>query len=531
MEFQELPSLFIEHMWGLTPQPMHEDYYDVAQEAIDAGEWDQFRPEWFLPFVKGKHITWQQWVIVLAVERAIAGAGPKRITVSSGHGTGKDAIGAMLILWYLFCHKDAQVPCTAPSTEQMYDVLWKEIAKWLKRMPKPVQDLYDWTASYLRMVEAPETWFARAKTARKESPEALAGVHSDYVFMFVDEASGVAEEIFNTAEGALTNENIIVFLISNPTRIIGYFYDSHHEKCSKCSARWSHIGGEAHWKGGDSNCEHEVVKAAQWQRIQLNSEQSPIVDEGFVAGIIAKHGMDSDEYKIRVKGVFADEDSVDDQGYVPLVNREDLIEIRDVGAWRPGWARLGVDPAGQGKNKTEWVLRDRFRAKVIASEDKSTGVSIASKTITLMNLYSIPDWQVTVDSFGVGIDAVQELAMDGYKVLAVNTGDSCKDKADHAQFVNIRAMIGWKTRLWLKKGSELVRNKKWVQCTVIRYRRQLSGKLKIMDKLEMRKRNIASPDAYDALSLTFVRPENYEQRESENASDEDVNNMTSVYNH
>lgn len=507
IEWQESPIQFIEDMWGLTPQPLKEEFYEAAVAAIDTGDWEAFEVHWFIPktrdqVIEEKLITWQQWVILLAVERGLVGLAPKRVSVSSGHGIGKDATLAWLILWYLFCHKDAMVPCTAPSSDQMYDILWKELAVWLRRMPQDVQAMYEWSTMYLRMAESPETWFARAKTARKEAPEALAGIHADYVFMAIDEASGVAEEIFNTAEGALTNANIFVFMISNPTRLTGYFYESHHKF------------------------------KAMWQCLKFDGRESPIVDQQFVDGIIAKHGEDSDEMKIRVVGIFADEDSVDDQGYVPLLGKDDLKEVPDVGRFRPGWARLGIDPAGGGKNKTVWVVRDHFRAKIVKVQDKSTGLSIAEATITIMDMFGIPDWQVTVDAFGEGIDAVQELALAGYRVNAINTGHPCEEVEDRAAFINIRAMISWRARTWIKKGSELVRHKLWQQCLVIRYRRQLSGKKKVMDKNEMAKQGIASPDAWDAFSLTFFRPENYERRElSTDDSGTAAAEATSVYNH
>lgn len=501
VRFQDSPLEFIEYMWHLTPQPLDADFLEPAQSAINRGAWEEFKVEWFLPFEKGKHITWQQWLAVLAVERAIRNLGSKRISIASGHGTGKDAILSMLILWYLFCFKNAQVPCTAPSSEQMYDVLWKEIAVWMRKMPERVQDQYEWSTTYVRMRYSPETWFARAKTARKEAPEALAGVHGEHVFMAIDEASGVAQEIFNTAEGALTNEDIIVFLISNATRLVGYFYDSHHRF------------------------------KAMWQCLRFDSRDSPIVDEQFIESIKAKHGEDSDEFKIRVAGLFAGEDAVDDQGYIPLLRTEDLKEVADVGRFRPGWTRLGVDPAGAGKNESVFVIRDHFRTKIVKVEKVSTGMSVAKATIALMELYGVPDWQVTVDAFGEGVDAVQELAMAGLRVYAVNTGDGCEGEDDRARYVNIRAMISWRARQWITKGGELVRNPRWKQCTTVRYRRQLSGKLKVMDKNEMRKQGIPSPDAWDALTLTFARDENYDVRETSDMSDEEINAATGVYNH
>jgi hypothetical protein len=171
-------------MWGLSPQPFKPGYKEIAS-VTPLNEW---KAEWFEPFVKGEHITWQQYVILLSVVQALQSKAQKRISISSGHGIGKSATMSWLLLWYLFCFKDAQVPCTAPTSEQMYDVLWKEVSKWCSKMPKEVQAKYDITSNYVRITEAPETWFARAKTARKESPEALAGVHGDYVMMLIDEA-------------------------------------------------------------------------------------------------------------------------------------------------------------------------------------------------------------------------------------------------------------------------------------------------------------------------------------------------------
>ena len=123
-------------------------------------------------FIKGKHVTKHQVALLEAVETAMKDKAPRRISVSSGHGCGKSCCLSWLILWFLFCYKEAQIPCTAPTSEQMNDVLWKELAKWLNRMPDWARQKYEWTYSHIRITDAPETWFARAKTARKENPEA-----------------------------------------------------------------------------------------------------------------------------------------------------------------------------------------------------------------------------------------------------------------------------------------------------------------------------------------------------------------------
>lgn len=448
--FQQSPLLFIEKMWGLVPER------DNAK------------------FVKGKHITWQQHDILLAVESAVRGTAPKRISIRSGHGIGKTTALSWLILWYLFCFKDAQVPCTAPTSDQIHDVLWKELANWLYRMPKPIQGLYEWQSGYLRIRERPETWFARAKTARKEAPEALAGIHSDFVLMIVDEASGVAEEIFNTAQGALTNKNILVLLISNPTRLIGYFYDSHHK--------------DRH----------------NWQTLVFASTDSPIVDSDFVLRIIEKHGRDSDEYRIRVLGDFPKADALDDKGYVPLLIATDLHFTPDPMLITS--PKMGNDPAGEGDDETIWIVRDSFKARIVGREKTSTSKTIAQKTLTLIQEHQIQSGSDFVDNFGEGANVGQEVSVatkGQFNVIGVNVGDAAMDE----RFLNLRAEAYWRMREWLKKGGQLVADKGWEELLTIRYRAELNGKLRIMSKKDMRSEGYKSPNVADALMLTFVTPD------------------------
>lgn len=417
------------------------------------------------PFVNGKHVTWQQVQILKAVEIGMLG-GKRRITVRSGHGIGKSCVMAWVLLWFLFCWPNAQVPCTAPTTEQMYDVLWKEAAKWIAKLPANIKRFYEWQSTHIRIVENPQIWFARAKTGRKESPEALAGVHSDHVCMLIDEASGIPDEVFSTAEGSLTNKNILVLMISNPTRLIGYFHDSFYK---------------------DSDA---------WEKLNFSSIDSPIVEAGYIDRMVEKYGKESDEYRVRVLGEFPQADSVDRSGYVQLIQQED---IKKVASNTPllGALRLGVDPAGEGRNSTVWVLRGLNGARILGKEDISTPRSIAAKTLTLMTEYNLKGGQVYVDNFGIGANVAQELGLAGVRVQSVNSGA----KPDDERFLNKRAEIAWRAREWLKTGGTLVESKEWDELLLIRYKANLSGKIQVMSKDEMRHCGIKSPDCFIAGTL------------------------------
>ena len=301
--WRKSPLNYIEDVWKLIPQPLKEGVpKDLPLKDYSVKD--------FEPFIDGKHITWQQWVILKAVEKAVKGDAPAWITVVSGHGIGKSTVEAWLIFWFLTCWVHSKVGCTAPSAEQMFDVLWAEASLWLNRMPPKIKGLYEWQSSYIRVAEDPESWFARARTARKEKPEALAGLHADNVMLLCDEASGIEEIIFKTAHGALTNKRTLVLLISNGTRNIGYFYDSHHS------------GRE------------------DWQCLSFSSLDSPIVDKKFIDLIRDKYGEGSDEWRIRVVGQFPDEMAIDTSGYVQLIQENDIRFIHEADFVKSGWRKM-----------------------------------------------------------------------------------------------------------------------------------------------------------------------------------------------
>ena len=449
------PFIFIEDMWGLIPQWNQED-----------------------EFIKGRHLTWQQVEVIQGVKDAVnpRKRAKKRLAVSSGHGIGKSGTLAMIILWFLFTRKNCNIPATAPTSQQIYDILWKECAKWIRKMPEDIKNLYEWNTGYIRIKENPAEWFASARTARKEKPEALAGFHAEHILYIVDEASGVHEEIYRTAEGGMTQENALILMCSNPTKDSGYFFDAFHKD------------------------------KKSWQRFMFSSLDSPLVDMSYVERIRDKHGEDSDEYRIRVRGKFPKEGAVDKKGYMKLFLNRDIDEGQVEDETMIGELCLGVDPSGMGPDETIITLRSDFKARIIFVEKKSSPKNLAGVIMTLAKEYNVFAENITVDSFGEGAKVVKELALNGYNVNAINVGEICEDKEDHATYINIRARACWDFRSWVKKGGQFVRNDKWEECKVMKYRRVHNGKLKAISKDELRDDGIKSPNVFDATMLTFVFP-------------------------
>ena len=58
-----------------------------------------------------------------------------KVAVKSGQGVGKTGMEAVALLWFLTCFPYPRVVATAPTKQQLHDVLWSEAAKWQERSP------------------------------------------------------------------------------------------------------------------------------------------------------------------------------------------------------------------------------------------------------------------------------------------------------------------------------------------------------------------------------------------------------------
>lgn len=494
-QLHDSPLVFVERVWHLTPQPPKPEFKSRLDAILllQGAEWEQSKHEikadWFgtqLPagtwswynFHLGKHITWQQLLILKSIEKAVNNQASKLISVSSGRGLGKSSSLSWLILWFLFTRPDSQIPCTAPTSDQMYDVLWKELATWIFRMPKNIKDKFQWESQHIRVLDDPESpyrWFARAKTASKEKPEALSGVHGPFILAAIDEASAVPDEIFETSKGIFAQERAYMILISNPTRLNGHFYRTHNQLKDK------------------------------YQCLQFSSLESPIVDQEMIESY-KEEGLDSDSYRVNVLGDFPREDSIDELSFIPLLTESSIKMIPEHnGHYRN--PMLGIDPSGEGDDESAFGIRDNFIGEIIGTEAKSTSKSVAALALAFMDRYKVKPQNTICDSFGVGSDVGKEIALSSRKnIYTINVGERPDHERDMELFVNKRALMYWRFKEWLERGGLLVYNKKLRdQLLSIRFRRTFAGKIEIMSKRIMRKQGLPSPDLADSLAFSFLR--------------------------
>ena len=401
---------------------------------------------------------------------ALAG-GERKMSVRSGHGTGKSTTASWAMLWYVLLRFPNKVVVTAPTSGQLFDALFAELKRWINELPKQLQPMLTVKADRVELAAAPSEAFISARTSRAETPEALAGVHSDNVLLVVDEASGVPEKVFEAAAGSMSGHNATTILLSNPTRSSGTFFESQTRLAgSYWTRRWSCV-------------------------------DSPLVSDEFVDEMRLRYGEESNAFRIRVLGEFplADDDTIIPFHLVEAaINRDIEIDESAPTIW-------GLDVARFGTDKT--VLAKR-QGNVITEVNGWQGLDLMQTVGRVKAEYdglpmSIRPREIMVDVIGMGGGVVDRLRELGLPVRGINVAES---PSMGETYTNLRAELWFKMRGWLEqRGSKLPKDEQLVaELSTIRYSFVSSGKMKAESKDEMRKRGLPSPDFADAVCLTLA---------------------------
>ena len=412
-------------------------------------------------------------------EEALQAIGTQpRISVRSGHGVGKTAFEAWCVSWFLFTRPFPKIPCTAPTQQQLFDILWPEISKWLKRSPL-LDELFEWQKTKVVMKEMPERWFATARTASK--PENMAGFHEEHLLFICDEASGIDDSIYETIEGALTTTDAKLILCGNPTKNSGIFKRSFFED-----------------------------RELYWTKKVSCFDAARVADE-YSQRLIKQYGMDSDVVRVRVLGEFP---KAEPDGLIPLELVEAaMMRDADMEADPETMLEIGADIARFGDDET--IIVPRIGGKVLGlhhftkQDLMTTCGKVLSITKGAMKDYAKPHATIRVDDDGVGggvTDRLREVILeDGLNidVIACHNGGRANDKEHYANWVT-EQWCGLKERLVdgdisLPQDDELA-----AQLSTRKYSINSRDQIILEDKKSYKKRIHRSPDRADALVLAFA---------------------------
>jgi hypothetical protein len=411
-----------------------------------------------------------------------------QIATASGHGIGKSATVAWIVLWAFCTFPDCRGMITANTETQLKTKTWSEIGKWYN-LCFFTREHFTLTATALfsKDSDRAQTWRIDMIPWSEKNPAAFAGMHNQgkRLIIIFDEGSEIADIIYETAMGAMSDKDTqIIFLIfGNPTRNIGYF-----REC---------------FDGGRF--------AAMWKHRQIDSRTVKITNKKYInQQIKAYGGEDNDIVRVRWLGQFPL------KGLMEFFSALEIDEAMSreapyVGRETP--LAIGVDVARFGQNNSVIFPRKGRDARTIErrSYNGLSTVELSNKVFEVFHEYR-PDG-IFIDEGGVGGGVVDICREKRLWVLGVQFGG--KDDISGITFdtsgekyANKRAAMYGAIRAWLKTGALPPDPNLKTAMLAIRYTvPEKSGAIQLVSKDDLLADNPGLVlDDLDALALTFGGP-------------------------
>ena len=399
---------------------------------------------------------------------------PLRIAVASGHGIGKSALIAQITKWALDTMVDTRVVITANTDNQLRNKTWPEVSKWAR-----LAETKDWhkvtaTAVYSADPDAEKSWRADAIPWSDTNTEAFAGLHNKgrRIVLIFDEASAIADKVWEVAEGALTDEDteIIWIAFGNPTRNTGRFRE--------CFRRYRHL----------------------WRCRQIDSRTVEGTNKAYLDEIVKTYGEESDIVKVRVRGQFPSQSAKQFIG----TDDVDAARARHLRPEQYEWAPviLTCDPAWEGDDELVISKRQGLHFKVLRTIPKNDNdLQVAAILAQLEDEHEAD--AVFVDAgYGTGIVSAGRTQGRNWQLVWFSAA------ATKPGFKNKRAEMWSDARDWIKAGGAIDPNDQVLYDDLISPETvaTLDGTVQLESKKDMKARGLPSPGRGDSLALSFAFP-------------------------
>ena len=443
-----------------------------------------------------------------------------RVAIAACHDVGKTFLIARTVHWFLSCYKYSKVITTAPTYNQVKNILWSEIRSAHNTSKFPLGgsiNLTEWKID--------DGWFALGFTPRNESTGGIGqGTQSSFqgfhakggLLVIFDEATGIPHNFWTMAEGLMTSANAKFLVIGNPTSTSSQFY-----QCFK-SREWSKIylscfdspnliannitdldslqneinkykslpDEDARKYVNDYKIVRPYLLTAKW--VVQNSAKWGIEHPLTVSKILGKFPQSGDKALVSLGNVEQSQMKI----YYPLKSDRKII---------------GADIARYGSDAT--ILTGLHGKKQTSKKEfyKHSTNEVVGEIINMVREMDGCDI-IVVDETGIGGGVVDLLRSEVGKALnrncevrGVQFGASCEDESDKEKYYNLKARMFGLLRDDIKADDGLALLDESVyteELPTIFFAYNRKGQMVIESKDEYKKRTgRTSPDASDSLAL------------------------------
>jgi hypothetical protein len=329
--------------------------------------------------------------------------------VPTGNAVGKSFLAAGLLHWFLSTRRGSLVVATAPTQVQLEEVLWKEVERAYRGARIPLGGRL--LRSPLK-VDLGGGWQALAYSTTKV--ERFSGHHAADLFAILDEASGVADEIYEAISSLNPSREL---LMGNPLRPSGVFYD-------RCHAR---------------NPLANLISISSLESPHIGLERSPwgLADKTWLEKARADYGEGSLWWTCHVLGEFPD------SGVDSVIPGSWLDRASDAPHQPGGPRRIAIDLAeGRGGDRSVVVVKDENGLIDLWSSTTASFEATAFQAAAMAQKYEVGDANISYDVAGIGADFGNRLRQFGIVAPIPYRGGN-EGGPKHANF---RSYSAWRLR-------------------------------------------------------------------------------------
>ena len=431
-----------------------------------------------------------------------------KVAWRSSHGIGKTYVCARLVLWWLFSFPYSIVITTAPTWRQVEDLLWKEIRSCYYNSAFDLGGHLSPSATQLA-IDGKE-WVAIGLSTNDSNR--FQGYHSEHLLVVVDEAAGVAEEIFEAIMGVLTSAHCRLILIGNPTDIGGQFYRAFRTEGWK-------TGKTAAWDTPnfkELGITREDIINNTWEAKVPRKDNGDfdwpypwLITPKWAHDAFLEWGTSHPAWFARVEGEFPEQG---EYNVIPLGWIEQAQDRwPDVMPDRNEQVVLGVDVARGGMDLSAIAVRQGAKILSIETFSNMDGPLLAGEIAVRYRRLKASRANIDIIGLGAAVeDALKDPVYHDITVVPVNvaTSSDVLDSDGNRKYQNLRAELWWTLRealdpktkdpLALPPGDSLLGD---LAAPKYDFRK---GWIQIEAKEETKHRLGRSPDEGDAVMLTFA---------------------------
>jgi len=348
-------------------------------------------------------------------------AHPSALFVTRDHiVTHNSALVSMLIKWAMDTREDTRGVITANTEKQLLTKTWPELSKWHRMSLTAHWATLTATAMISNAAGHDKTWRIDAVSWSEHNTEAFAGLHNEgkRLLLVFDEASAIADKVWEVAEGALTDKGteIIWTVFGNPTRNTGRF--------------------------------RECFRSERWNARQIDSRSVEGVNLIELQGMVDEYGEDSDVVKVRIRGQFPSQSATQFIGEdeITTSQRRELPPA----AYQHAARVVGVDVARHGDDASVILKRQGPWTDMPKALRVMDTMVLVEEVVSVIETWK-PD-AVFIDATGMGWGVVDRLRQLGYSKIihAVQVGEKA---IAEREYVNHRSELwGRHARLDSQRG-------------------------------------------------------------------------------